>query len=49
MTVNAVKMAALRLRRRYREFLRLEVANTIRDESEVDQELRHLLAVLSGA
>ncbi len=47
-TVNAVKMAALRLRRRYRELLRAEVANTLGDESEVDQELRHLLAILSG-
>ena len=48
MTVNAVKMAALRLRRRYRELLRAQVANTIGDDNEVDQELRHLLAVLSG-
>jgi RNA polymerase sigma-70 factor (ECF subfamily) len=35
-----------RLRQRYRESLRTEVANTVSDPAEVDEELRHLYQIL---
>jgi RNA polymerase sigma-70 factor (ECF subfamily) len=44
---SAVKSAAHRLRRRYRELLRGEIAQTVADPAEVDDELRHLFAVLA--
>lgn len=44
---SSVKSAVHRLRARYRERLREEVANTVANPSEIDDELRHLLAVLS--
>jgi len=47
LSADAVKTAVYRLRQRYRELLRAEVADTIADGSEVDEELRHLFAVLS--
>jgi RNA polymerase sigma-70 factor (ECF subfamily) len=48
MTEGAVKVAAHRLRRRYRDLLRAEIAATVDAPGEVDDELRHLFAVLSG-
>ncbi len=45
----ALRVAAHRLRKRYREVLRAEVAQTVADPAEVDAELRHLLAAVSGA
>jgi RNA polymerase sigma-70 factor (ECF subfamily) len=47
-TEAAVRAAAHRLRRRYGELLRLEVAHTVSGPTEVDEELRHLLSVMSG-
>jgi RNA polymerase sigma factor (sigma-70 family) len=47
-TESAVKSAVHRLRTRYRERLRQEVAGTVANPSEIEDELRHLLAVLSG-
>jgi len=47
-TAGAIRSAAHRLRRRYGELLRLEVAHTVASPAEVDEELRHLLSVLSG-
>jgi RNA polymerase sigma-70 factor (ECF subfamily) len=47
-TQAALKMATHRLRRRYAELLREEIAHTVADPAEVRDELRHLLAVLSG-
>jgi RNA polymerase sigma-70 factor (ECF subfamily) len=44
---STVKSWARRLRLRYRELLRAEVAQTVADSSEVDTELRYLLRVLS--
>jgi len=44
MTENAIKMAAHRLRRRYGEILRAEVAQTVFTSAEIDDELRHLIA-----
>jgi RNA polymerase sigma factor (sigma-70 family) len=46
MTEGAVKVAVMRLRHRYRDLFRAEIANTVARESEVDEELRHLLQVL---
>lgn len=46
-TEGAVKVAVHRLRARYREALRQEVANTLARAEDVDDELRHLLAALS--
>jgi RNA polymerase sigma factor (sigma-70 family) len=45
---GAVKVAVHRLRQRYRELLRAEVANTLASEEEVDAEMRHLFNVLAG-
>jgi RNA polymerase sigma-70 factor (ECF subfamily) len=47
MNEGAVKVAAHRLRRRYRDRLRAEIATTVDAPSEIDDELRHLFAVLS--
>jgi RNA polymerase sigma factor (sigma-70 family) len=44
---GAVKVAVHRLRTRYRELLRAEVAHTVSNLNEVVEELRHLMAVLS--
>ena len=37
-----------RLRQRYRESLRMEVANTVSDPADVDQELHHLYQILTA-
>jgi len=48
MSEGAVNLAVHRLRRRYRERLREEIAHTVDNPAEIDEELRHLKAVLSG-
>jgi RNA polymerase sigma-70 factor (ECF subfamily) len=48
MSVTAVKVAIHRLRARFRELIRAEVAVTVNDPAEVDGELRHLIATLSA-
>lgn len=48
MNEGAVKVAVHRLRHRYRDALRAEIASTIGNPEEVDDELRHLFAALSG-
>ena len=48
MTEGAVKVALHRLRRRFGELLRSEVAQTVTSAEETDDELRHLLAVISN-
>jgi RNA polymerase sigma-70 factor (ECF subfamily) len=47
MTEGAVKTAASRMRKRWRELLRAEVAGTLSDPGDVDDELRGLFAALS--
>ena len=47
MTEGAIKMAVLRMRKRYRELLRSEVAHSVGRPDEVEEELRELLACLS--
>jgi RNA polymerase sigma-70 factor (ECF subfamily) len=44
---SAVKSALHRLRQRHRELIREEVAQTVGTSQEVDDEVRHLIAVLS--
>jgi len=46
MTENAVKQAFHRLRERYRQILREEIAHTVATPGEIEDELRHLIAVL---
>ena len=46
-TEGAIKVAAHRLRQRYRELTRAKVAETVSDR-DVDDEMRHLLEVLGG-
>ena len=47
MSEAAVKVAVHRLRERYRQRLKDEVAHTVASPSEVDSELRHLFRVLA--
>ena len=46
MTENAVNQAFHRFRQRYRELLREEVAHTVAVAVDIEDELRHLIAVL---
>src|SRR5262249_5590788 len=48
MTENAVKQAFHRLRRRYRELLRDEIAQTVAVPGDVEDELRHFISVLQS-
>jgi RNA polymerase sigma factor (sigma-70 family) len=47
-TENAAKVATHRLRKRYRELLRQEVAQTLADPAEIDDEIRQLFAALGS-
>lgn len=44
---GAIKVAIHRLRKRYRELFRLEIADTVADPGEVESEIRFLAGVLS--
>jgi len=46
MTENAIKQAFHRLRQRYRQLLREEVAHTVATPADIEDELRHLIAAL---
>jgi RNA polymerase sigma factor (sigma-70 family) len=46
---GTVKSAVHRMRQRYRQLLHDEIANTVAEPGEVDEELRHLFNILSGA
>lgn len=48
MTEGAVKMAASRLRRRYGEILRAEIARTVADPADVEDEIRSLFDALAS-
>jgi RNA polymerase sigma-70 factor (ECF subfamily) len=48
MTEGAVKTAVHRLRRRFRERLRGEIAQTVTTEEDIDDEIHHLFEVLRG-
>jgi RNA polymerase sigma-70 factor (ECF subfamily) len=48
MSEGAVKVAVHRLRQRYRELLRAEIADTVASPAEVEEELRALFRALAG-
>ena len=48
MTEGAVKVAVHRLRRRYRDLVREEIAQTVAGPEEVDEELRQLLVAVGS-
>ena len=48
MTENAVKQAFHRFRQRYRVLLREEIAHTVAQPGDVEDELRHFVSVLRG-
>ncbi len=45
---SAVKSVVHRLRQRYRELVREEIAHTVADPAEIDEEIRYLIAVIGG-
>ncbi len=45
---GTIKSDVNRLKKRYRELLRAEIANTVLTSEEIDDELRHLIAIISG-
>ena len=48
MNESAVKVAVHRLRKRYRELIRAEIAGTLDASESIDDEMRHLFAALAG-
>jgi hypothetical protein len=48
MTEGAVKTAVHRLRRRYRELLRDEIAQTVTEPGQIDEEIQQLFGALQG-
>ena len=46
-TQSGVKMAVMRLRQRFGELLRAEIAGTVGSPEEIEDEMRHLLSVIS--
>ena len=46
MTENAVRQAFHRFRQRYQELLREEIAHTVATPGDIEDELRHLIAVV---
>jgi RNA polymerase sigma-70 factor (ECF subfamily) len=48
MSVSAVKVAVHRMRRRFGQLLRQEVAQTVDDPSEIDGEIRYLFSVIDS-
>ena len=48
LSLAAVRQAAHRLRKRYRELLREEIADTVAGEDEIDDEIRGLFEALAG-
>jgi RNA polymerase sigma-70 factor (ECF subfamily) len=47
-TEGTIKVAVHRLRQRYRQLLREEIANTLAEPAQVEDEMRHLMAALSS-
>ncbi len=48
MTENAIRQAFYRFRQRYQSILREEIANTVATPGDIEDELRHLIAVLEA-
>jgi DNA-directed RNA polymerase specialized sigma24 family protein len=47
MTAGAVKVAAHRMRQRYRELFREEIARTLANPAETEEEMRHVFAAIA--
>src|SRR6185503_18263961 len=47
-TEDAVKSGVQRLRQRFQQLLRAQIAGTVASVAEIEEELRHLRAVLTG-
>ena len=47
LTEGALKVAVYRMRQRYRELFREEIAQTVADPAEADEEMRHVFATIS--
>jgi hypothetical protein len=47
LSVNAVRVAAHRLRTRYRELLKAQIAHTVADPAEIEDEIRNLFDVMA--
>jgi len=47
MSPNTIAVNVRRMRHRYRELVRAEIANTVASPEEIEEEMNHLLAVLS--
>ena len=47
MTEGALKMSVLRMRRRCRELLRAEIAETVENAEEIDDEMNYFFLILS--
>jgi RNA polymerase sigma-70 factor (ECF subfamily) len=48
MTEGAVRIAVHRLRKRYRELLRDEIAQTVTSDDQIDEEIRDLFTALGS-
>jgi len=48
MTSGAVAVAVHRLRQRYGQLVREEIANTVTNPAEIEEEMRYLIALMSG-
>ena len=48
-SADAVRCAVQRLRRRYGDLIRAEVANTVASPGQIEEEIRYLLAVIGEA
>jgi DNA-directed RNA polymerase specialized sigma24 family protein len=48
MTAGSIKVAVHRMRQRYRELLREEIARTVETPEQIDEEIRQLFAALSS-
>ena len=48
MTENAVRQAFYRFRQRYQSLLREEIAHTVATPGDIEDELRHLIAVVES-
>ena len=46
---GAVRVAAHRMRKRFRELFRMEVGQTVASHEDVNEEVRHLVSVLARA
>jgi hypothetical protein len=48
MTDGAVKVTVHRLRRKFRDLVRTQIAGTVSDDAEIEEELRYLIGILTS-